>query len=134
MDSAPRFVFVPGGAIAIGRLSPQDRSVESHSGKYHCLIGSSNLSKAGFSDNYEANVMTEISSHDFARLCTWLDLVATDASPISKDWIEHHYTKAKIVHKGKKAGKSVLQIKPSDLPHGAACVRAVRGRHAANSS
>jgi len=99
---------------------------KAHSGKYYCMIGSSNLSKAAFSNNCEANVMTEISSRDFARLSAWLDSVSTESSPISKDWIKHHYTEAKVAHKGKKAEKNAFQIKPSDLPHGAACARAVR--------
>ena len=94
------------------------------------MIGSSNLSKAAFSNNCEANVMTEISSHDFARLSAWLDSVSTDSSPISQDWIQHHYTEAKVTYKGKKADNSVLQIKPSDLPRESACARAVRdNRH-----
>jgi len=109
-----------------GGFHPKIVAWKAHSGKYYCMIGSSNLSKAAFSNNCEANVMTEISSHDFVRLSAWLDSVATDSSPISQDWIQHHYTEAKVTYKGKKADKSVLQIKPSDLPRGSACARAVR--------
>jgi hypothetical protein len=113
-----------------GGFHPKIVAWKTHSGKYYCMIGSSNLSKAAFSNNCEANVVTEISSLDFARICAWLDLVSTDSSPISKDWIKHHYTEAKVAHKERKADKSVIQIKPSDLPHGAACARAVReNRH-----
>jgi hypothetical protein len=109
-----------------GGFHPKLVAWKTHSGKYHCMIGSSNLSKAAFSNNCEANVVTKISSHDFAQICAWLDVVATDSSPISKDWIKHHYSEAKIAHRGEKADKGVLQIKPSDLPRGTACARAVR--------
>src|SRR5882724_5446502 len=74
-----------------GGFHPKIVTWKTPSGKYYCLIGSSNLSKAAFSDNYEANVMTEISARDFARLCAWLDSVSTDSYPISEDWIKHHY-------------------------------------------
>jgi hypothetical protein len=109
-----------------GGFHPKIVAWKARSGKHYCLIGSSNLSKAAFSNNCEANVMTEVSSHDFARLCAWLDSVSTESSPISKDWIKHHYTEAKPAYKGKKAGNNVIQIKPADLPSGAACARFVR--------
>jgi len=113
-----------------GGFHPKIVAWKTHSGKYRCMIGSSNLSKAAFSNNCEANVVTNISSHDFARICAWLDLVSTDSSPISKDWIKHHYTEGKTARKGVKAAQNVFQIKPSDLPRGPACVRAVRdNRH-----
>ena len=84
-----------------GGFHPKIVAWKTHSGKYYCMIGSSNLSKAAFSNNCEANVVTEICL-DFARICAWLDLVSTDSSPISKDWIKHHYTEAKVAHKEKK--------------------------------
>jgi hypothetical protein len=107
---------------------------KTRTGQCRCLIGSSNLSKAAFSDNYEANVMTDISARDFARVRAWLDSVSTDSSPISEDWIKHHYKEAKLGRKGEKASNKVLQIKSSDLPHGPACARAVRQRRQQQSA
>jgi len=111
-----------------GGFHPKIVAWKASSGKCYCLIGSSNLSKAAFSDNYEANVMMDVSARDFARLCTWLDSVSTDSFPISEDWIKHHYKEAKVGHKGRKADNNVIQIKSSDLPRGQACARAVRRR------
>jgi hypothetical protein len=113
-----------------GGFHPKVVAWKTRSGKCHCIIGSSNLSKAAFFDNCEANVMAEISSRDFARICAWLDSVSTNSSPISTDWIKHHYTEAKVGGKGsgQKADNRVIQIKPSDLPRGSACARAVRRR------
>ena len=123
---------IPSSFLAVqshtGGFHPKIVVWKTHSGKYYCLIGSSNLSKAAFSKNCEANVMTETSSHDFKRICAWLDSVATDSSPISKDWIEHHYREAPVAHKGGKEGRNIIQIKPSNLPRGPACARFVR-RH-----
>jgi hypothetical protein len=60
------------------------------------LVGSSNLSKAAFSHNYEANVRSEISAVKFRRLCNGLDSVCEDSSPVSPDWVKHHYMEAKV--------------------------------------
>src|ERR1035438_4335696 len=73
-----------------GNFHPKIVAWKTQSGKCHCLIGSSNLSRAAFSDNYEANVMTDIPAREFARLCAWLDLVSTYSVPTSEDWIENH--------------------------------------------
>jgi hypothetical protein len=111
-----------------GGFHPKLVAWKTHSGECHCLIGSSNLSKAAFSDNYEANVMTDVSSLDFARLCAWLDSVSAYSSPISKDWIKHHYKEAQISYKGRKADHRVIQLKQTDLPRGRACAQAVQQR------
>jgi len=109
-----------------GGFHPKIVAWKAHSGEYYCLIGSSNLSKAAFSDNCEANLLTHISAHDFSRICTWLNSVS--ALPVSETWIKHHYTEASLTHKGGEADSSILQIAPSDLPSGPACEQAVRDR------
>jgi hypothetical protein len=109
-----------------GGFHPKIVTWKAASGKCHCLIGSSNLSKAAFSDNYEANVMTEISSRDFARVREWLESVSQFSSPISKDWINHHYKEAKLRPKKRGTDSRVIQLKQTDLPHGRACAQAVR--------
>src|SRR6202451_3467011 len=118
-----------------GNFHPKIVAWKSSRGKYRCIVGSSNLSKAAFSGNHEANVMMEISRMDFTRVCSWLDAVASDpsSSPIDKDWIEHHYTEAKISPKSKKE-TGVLKIKHSVLPHGPSCARAVRKRRVKQGS
>ena len=117
-----------------GSFHPKIVTWKARSGRHYCLVGSSNLSKAAFSNNYEANVLTEISSHDFTRLGAWLDSISANSSAVSKDWIRFHYTKAKLVHKGRKAGKGIIQIKLSDLPHGPACAREVRGHRSSQAA
>jgi hypothetical protein len=124
------------GAVAQqnGSFHPKIIAWKAHSGKCYCIIGSSNLSKAAFSKNCEANVLTPISSGDYIRICAWLDSVSQDSSPVSEDWIKHHYTEAKVVTRKGNASKSVIQIKPSELPHGRACTEAVRRRRLQQAS
>src|SRR5207244_325740 len=81
---------------------------------------------AAFSNNCEANVLTEISSRDFARLVRWLDSVSADSFHVSAHWIKHHYTEAKVARKGTKGSTSIIQIKLSDLPRGPKCAQVVR--------
>jgi hypothetical protein len=109
-----------------GGFHPKVVAWKAHSGEFYCLVGSSNLSKAAFSSNYEANLLTNISSHEFTQITTWLNSVCELSTPVSADWIKHHYTEAKLIHKGSAGDKSVLEIDPSDLPSGAACEQAVR--------
>lgn len=92
------------------------------------MIGSSNLSKAAFSTNYEANVLNAISSAEFIRVSAWLDAISEQSSPVDSDWIRHHYKEAKLARPGKNAAITSTQIHPSKLPSGAACARMVR-RH-----
>jgi hypothetical protein len=86
-----------------GGFHPKMIAWKEFSGKHYCMIGSSNLSRAAFSDNFEANVLTPISSTEFARICKWVDSFSEGSSPvpISPDWIKHHYKEAKL---GSKAG------------------------------
>lgn len=78
-------------------------------GKFRCIVGSANLSKAGFSSNYEANVVVDISGKQFEELASWL--LNAPSVRITKDWINHHYKERKLGPFVKK----VAPIKP-DLP------------------
>ncbi len=60
-------------------------------GQKFCLVGSSNLSKAAFATNCEANLLVNLSNAEYLRITQWLEKIAETAEPITKDWIEHHY-------------------------------------------
>jgi hypothetical protein len=113
-----------------GGFHPKIVAWKTSRGKYHCIIGSSNLSKAAFSRNYEANVTAEITSQEFAHICAWFDEASDGASSISKDWVEHHYSEGRLTSRAKGNASKVIKIKPSDLPHGQSCASAVRRRRA----
>ena len=95
------------------------------SGKHYCIVGSSNLSRAGLSANYEANVFSPISARDFDRLCTWID--SMDVIPITKEWITDHYKEAHRPRRGR-ATSTPIRIKPRLLPNSSTCAQSVRNR------
>lgn len=120
-----------------GNFHPKIVAWKSVNGKCHCIVGSSNLSKAAFYKNHEANVMLEISVADYERIVSWLDCIASDptSSPVDQDWIDNHYSEAKIPKKsGSKSKAGVLNIAPDDLPHGSSCAGAVRRRRLKEAS
>ena len=56
----------------------------------HILLGSSNLTQAAFTTNYEANAYSRISAKQYNAIKEWIDSVRTRCSPICEDWIEKY--------------------------------------------
>ena len=52
------------------------------------ILGSSNLTKAAFLTNYEANIHSEISEQQFESIKEWVEEIKIYCSPISQKWIE----------------------------------------------
>jgi hypothetical protein len=109
-----------------GGFHPKVIAWKEYSGKHYCMIGSSNLSRAAFADNFEANVLIQISSSELARICKWIDSLSEGSSPvpISPDWIKHHYKEGKL---GSKTARlpSFIQINLPNLPSGRSCAKSV---------
>lgn len=63
---------------------------KNESNEYYALIGSSNLTNAAFSINYEANVLTNISESDFLHAKEWITLISAKSIPVSEDWLEKY--------------------------------------------
>jgi hypothetical protein len=61
--------------------------VDSHSERFS-LIGSSNLTRAAFERNYEANIYSEISSEDYATAKKWVKEIEGQSVIVSEDWLE----------------------------------------------
>lgn len=93
------------------------------SGKCYCIVGSSNLSRAGFSANYEANVFSSISARQFDQLRAWIDSI--DMIPITEEWINGHYSEAPRLGGGRVA-RVPVQLRL--LPNSQACAQSVRKR------
>lgn len=55
---------------------------------FFTLIGSSNLTKAAFETNYEANIYTEISENDFNEAKNWINSIEDKSVVVSEDWIK----------------------------------------------
>jgi hypothetical protein len=64
-------------------------------GGCYLLIGSSNLTEAGFNGNWEADVVCKIQSSTFSAVNAWMDCASVGTTPISEDWLTNKYREAK---------------------------------------
>jgi hypothetical protein len=55
-------------------------------GSLHGLVGSSNLTRAAFTHNYEANVYFQLSEEQFAKAKHWINSVSSVA--VTDDWLD----------------------------------------------
>jgi HKD family nuclease len=93
-------------------------------GKFFSLIGSSNLTKAAFETNYEANIFSEISSEDFIKAEDWVREIEEQAVVVSEDWLDEY-------QEGKpppKKGDNGSRVKTLELPKPKGSSRAVKIR------
>lgn len=54
------------------------------------IIGSSNLSRAAFDGNVEANILVEVSKQDFEDAKTWIAWIEAHSVPVSQDWLDQY--------------------------------------------
>jgi len=111
---------------SLGGFHPKVVVWRARSVKCYCIIGSSNLSRAGFSDNCEANMTAAIKRFEYQRICKWLEDAADPSTPVTEDWIKHHYHEAPA-RAGRTGATAVVHVKLR-LPHGEACEDEVRAR------
>lgn len=85
--------------------------------KFYALIGSSNLTKAAFETNYEANIFIEISEADFIASEKWVNEIDAKSVVVSNDWLDEYKegqsSPAKVNNPKTNKNNSV---KPLDLP------------------
>lgn len=96
-------------------------------GEYHLVLGSSNLTQAAFSTNYEANVFLTIPKDKYDYIKEWVYFIRLQCSPISEDWLES-YKEADKPRQGP-SGKKPPVIALS-LPSGEDINEAVKRRKA----
>lgn len=76
-------------------------------GKAYSLIGSSNLTRAAFSKNYEANVFTPMSEDDYKLAKAWIKEIESKSVGVTEDWIERYVeSKIPIANRSTSPGKS----------------------------
>jgi hypothetical protein len=90
----------------------------------HMVLGSSNLTEAAFTTNYEANVFTLIAEAQFQEIKTWVLAIRNQSSPISEDWLEGYEERSKSV-KRKQVSVAPMVF---DLPSGSLIDEAIRRR------
>lgn len=59
-------------------------------GQTFMLIGSSNLSRAAFDGNVEANVAAPITVQAFEDAKAWIDWIEERSAPVSEDWLNQY--------------------------------------------
>jgi hypothetical protein len=59
-------------------------------GRSFAIIGSSNLSRAAFETNYEANTYSPISEAEFKMAKRWLKRIESQSLVMSKDWLKRY--------------------------------------------
>ena len=72
-------------------------------GRCYLLIGSSNLTRAAFESNVEANVTIELASEEFASTRAWFEKIVDRSLRVDRPWIER-YVEAPI-HGARGGGK-----------------------------
>ena len=56
-------------------------------GAFHAVIGSSNLTRAAFDTNYEANILCSLSEADYRRARKWIDEIEAKCEVVCEDWL-----------------------------------------------
>ncbi len=73
------------------------------------IIGSSNLTRAAFETNYEANVFSRMSSSQYGAARQWIRSIEKRAIPVSEDWLSQYKESAPV---GGGGGKKVGEKAP----------------------
>jgi HKD family nuclease len=83
------------------------------------VIGSSNLTKAAFESNYEANYTAKMSAAEFASAKKWMRTIEAQSVVVSADWLSaYKEAKRRPSGGGKKKGQpaGLAPLKPLWLP------------------
>jgi hypothetical protein len=81
----------------------------------HCfaLIGSSNLTRAAFETNYEANAFARISALDYGRAKKWVSEIGSQSEVVSDDWLKlYKEATPKVTRKSGRSGKGIHNPAP----------------------
>lgn len=62
----------------------------SKNNQYYSLIGSSNLTVAAFTNNYEINIVNEITFEEFNNFKIWIESIKKQCIAVSDDWLEQY--------------------------------------------
>jgi hypothetical protein len=96
------FFFV---ADAISGFHPKAVFWKTGNGECYSLVGSSNLSDAGWNTNYEANTFDKLSGQMFENVRTWVMEIRDYSVPMSKEWLDTYIeAKGARLNRTRKAG------------------------------
>lgn len=113
-------------ADAIDGFHPKAIFWKDKEDKCFSLIGSSNLTKAAFETNYEANIFSEISSKDFIEAEKWVKEIEEQAVVVSEDWLDDYQEGSRMPKK--RQSINGLRVKALVLPKPKGSKREVKNR------
>jgi hypothetical protein len=74
----------------IGGFHPKAMFWKNKAGRFYCLVGSSNLTKAAFDANYEANAYAPISAKQFVHARSWFRDIIYKSVVVDDRWISDY--------------------------------------------
>jgi HKD family nuclease len=77
-------------ADEIPRFHPKAVFWKELNGKSFAIVGSSNLTRAAFETNYEANVHCRLTLNDFVQAKRWLKFIERQSIGVSEDWLRKY--------------------------------------------
>lgn len=98
-------------ADGIGGFHPKAVFWKDQKGDCFALAGSSNLTRAAFDTNYEANVFCRVSDADYLRGKKWVKDIEKQSVIVSEDWLKQ-YKEAVRPQVEKRSGKKVQGAAP----------------------
>jgi hypothetical protein len=74
-------------ADRIGGFHPKAIFWIDRNGRHHMIAGSSNLTEAAFSTNFEANLYSRINAREYEQMTEWLELIIDRSRPVDRKWL-----------------------------------------------
>lgn len=104
-------------------------------GNCFALIGSSNLTRAAFATNYEANVFCQLSEADYIRGRKWVEEIQEQSNVVSEDWLKKYKEaippQPRDAKRSGKTGQDVSPVIEFRLPRPSGVDKAIRSRREA---
>lgn len=101
-------------ADAISGFHPKALFWKNGRGEHYSIIGSSNLSNAGWNTNYEANVFNKLSAREFKSVKEWIARIQ-NLSVAVPDWIDA-YKEAPSGRNGKRGTRGTTMLPLASIP------------------
>lgn len=107
-------------------------------GGLHALVGSSNLTRAAFSSNHEANVYLRVSDLQFDTARSWIEAMTSSCLAVTDDWLNSYREAPRggpVGPSGKSSAEELVDaLKLPQIAGAAAIVRKRRKQLASHAS
>jgi HKD family nuclease len=100
-------------ADRIGGFHPKAVIWKEADRKYFAIIGSSNLTRAAFETNYEANVFCSLSESQYLEGKKWVKTIEKQSVVVSEDWVKNY---KEAVHVGGGSTKASMKTDQEAAP------------------